>query len=288
MKDTTGSEERIANPKEEGGRLADSIEYEVPAILSDNLVLFPRIEIVTVVRDERSLSALREALKQHQILAHIPSSSRVMTGTIGTLAMVKRTDAIESGAGLNVELKGMWRIRVKRFISSSGYPKVQFERADESVVPPSTNASSLMKKVQDEIDEFVRLIPGIPSEIVSLLKHAETPGALADLCANSPEFTHEERVDLLETLDQVERLRRVSNMIEKQLVSLRKIVQVEPISRCEKCMELADRAFDSDPSKMGEIASSFLNHVVQEHTGELLALLAEKYGPIFLNKRALR
>ena len=78
-------------------------------------------------------------------------------------------------------------------------------------------------------------------------------------------------------LDQVERLRRVSSLLEKQLVSIRKIAQVEPISECEKCMEFADRVFESDPSKRSEIAISFLNHVVREHTGEVLSLLAEKY-----------
>ena len=76
--------------------------------------------------------------------------------------------------------------------------------------------------------------------------------------------------------------------LRKQLVSIRKIVQVEPISECEKCMEFADRVFESDPSKRSEIAISFLSHVVSEHTGEVLALLAEKYGPVFLNRRSLR
>jgi hypothetical protein len=32
----------------------------------------------------------------------------------------------------------------------------------------------------------------------------------------------------------------------------------------------------------------FLNHVVRDHTGELLSVLAEKYLPIFMNKRAMR
>jgi len=145
-----------------------------------------------------------------------------------------------------------------------------------------------VNKVQDEIDAIVRLISGIPSEIVNLLKQAETPGVLADMCAGSPNFTHEEKVDLLRTLDQMERLRKVSNLLERQLVSIRKIVKVEPISQCEKCMELADKAFESDPSKMAEIATSFLNHVVRQHPDELLALLIEKYGPVFLNKRALK
>jgi len=61
-----------------------------------------------------------------------------------------------------------------------------------------------------------------------------------------------------------------------------------PIVKCQTCADIADRAFELGPDKMGEVASAFLNHVVQNHTGELLGVLAERYGPVFLAKRELR
>ena len=62
-----------------------------------------------------------------------------------------------------------------------------------------------------------------------------------------------------------------------------------PISRCDVCIEIADQAFEKGgPQAFQEAASSFLNHVIEKHTAELLGLLAERYGPIFLAKRELR
>jgi hypothetical protein len=63
-----------------------------------------------------------------------------------------------------------------------------------------------------------------------------------------------------------------------------------PIVKCQTCADIADRAFETGPDqdKMGEIASAFLNHVMQNHTGELLGVLAERYGPVFLAKREMR
>jgi len=275
--------------KESTGDIADSKDFEVPAILSESLVLFPHMEIATVVKDSESLSALREAMRGPQILAFIPtSSSRMLPGTIGTLAIVKKTSEEKSSPDQSLELKGMWRIRVKKFVDSAGYPKVLFERAEEVASGNPKEASVLVKRVQDQIDEFVKLIPGIPTEIISLLKHTDSPGNLADICANSPEFTYEQRIELLKTLNEEERLEKVSKLFERQLAAIRKAANVDPISDCDKCLELADRAFDADPSKRAEIAVTFLNHVVLEQTGELLSLLAEKYGPIFLNKRSMR
>ena len=280
--------------KEVEERFSEARDYEVPALLSEEFVLFPGMDIITVVSEKRSQAALQEALREHQILAFIPST-KSEASAIGTLAIVKRARSQESEGLIgpvnddSLELKGMWRIRIKKLIESSpGYSRAIFERASEAAVPTSQDAGALVTKVQGQIDEFIELIPEIPKEIVTLLKHTNAPGELADLCANSPEFTHDEKVDLLKTLDQEERLVKVTKLFERQLKALKKLAKVEPISECEKCLELADKAFDSDPSARAEIAVQFLNHVVREHTGELLGLLAEKYLPIFMNKRAMR
>jgi ATP-dependent Lon protease len=266
----------------------ESKDYEVPALLSEDFVLFPGMEIVTVVNEKRSLAALQEALREHQILAFIPSGAEETT--IGTLAIVKKAKPREDDVvDDSLELKGMWRIKIKKLIESApGYSRAVFERASEQAIAENSDAKDLVNKVQGQIDEFAELIPEIPKEIVSLLKQTNTPGELADLCANSPEFTHDEKVDLLRTLDQEERLTKVTKLFEKQLKALKKIAKIDQISDCERCLELADKAFDSDPSFRAEIAVQFLNHVVKDHTGELLALLAEKYRPIFMNKRAMR
>lgn len=285
----------MTNEEFSNERFSEAKDYEVPALLSEEFVLFPGMEIVTVVSEKRGVTAMEEALREHQILAFIPRT-KSEASAIGTLAIVRKAKRIVedeeeltgSMSDDSLELKGMWRIKIKKIIDSGGSQRAIFERAGEVVIPPSRDASNLVSKVQGQIDQFVELIPEIPKEIVSLLKHTNTPGELADLCANSPEFTHDEKVDLLRTLDQEERLSKVTKLFDKQLKALKKLAKVDPISECEKCLELADKAFDSDPSFRAEIAVQFLNHVVRDHTGELLGLLAEKYLPIFMNKRAMR
>ena len=64
--------------------------------------------------------------------------------------------------------------------------------------------------------------------------------------------------------------------------------RVKSIPECEVCSDLADRAFESGPTDLNEIATKFLTHVIQSHTEELLAVLAEKYVPMFMAKRAMR
>ena len=181
----------------------------------------------------------------------------------------------------------MWRVRVEKVLEERAYARVRFTRAKE-IDDASTGKSKIMQVVLGQIDEFVKLIPGVPPEIIETLRSADTPGKLADLCAYSPGFSSEERLDLLKTLGAEERLEKVSKHFERQLAALRELAKVKMIPECETCMELADRVFESEPNRRGEIASEFLNHVVQKHPGELLGLIAEKYGPTFMRRRALK
>ena len=181
----------------------------------------------------------------------------------------------------------MWRVRVKKVLEEKEYARVRFTKAKESD-HASTGKSRIMEVVLGQIDEFVKLIPGIPAEITQAFRSAETPGKLADLCAYSPGFSSEERLDLLNTLGTEERLEKVSRHFERQLTALRELAKVKMIPECETCIELADRVFESEPNRRGEFVSEFLNHVVQKHSGELLGLIAEKYGPAFMRRRALK
>jgi hypothetical protein len=104
----------------------------------------------------------------------------------------------------------------------------------------------------------------------------------------SPTLTHEERLELLRTLDGDQRLSLLSKHFDRELEALRSIAEGKPIPECEICADFADRAFDADQTARAEAVVELLNHVVSNHTTELLNLLAEKYGPAFISRRSLR
>ena len=250
------------------------------------MVIFPHSEVTITARDQKNTTALLQAVKERQLVVFIPSyNSKDVTGSIGTLVLVRKTAVAEGGVSASV--KGLWRVRVENVLEEKAYVRVRFTKATE-IDGASTGRSKTMQVVLGQIDEFVKLIPGIPDEIIEALRSAETPGKLADLCAYSPSFSSDERLDLLNTLGAEERLEKVSRHFERQLIALRELAKVKMIPECETCMELADRVFESEPNQRGEIASEFLNHVVQEHPGELLGLIAEKYGLAFMTRRALK
>jgi ATP-dependent Lon protease len=269
-----------APPESENGM------YEAPALLAADAILFPDMEVIITMGDSKNIAAAAQAFKEHNLAVLLPvTGSGSVVGSIGTLALLRRN--VPSGEGRTATVaKGLWRVRVHQVVDERQYVRVRFGRAGNDEVPSGT--SGLMKDVFSQIDEFVRLMPGIPQEIITFLKGVETPGKLADTCAYSPFFTLSEKLELLVTLDPEERLSKVSRLFSRQLNDLKKVASKPTIEECTTCMDLADRAFDMGLNRSGDIAKEFLDHVVREHQDELMVLLAGRYGPAFMRRRALK
>lgn len=257
--------------------------FEVPAVFSEDVVILPHMEVTISLKESAGFSAIVSALSSKHLIAMIPSKG-YQVGDIGTLALLD--DGKQSAKG-SVQLKGLWRIRVKEVTKEGAGPSVKFQKA-EDFKDGSGQAADIINKVHGQVDEFAKLMPMVPEEVISFVKGIDSPGKLADVCAGSPMFTNEERLELLETLDPKKRLARVSERLERDLQALRELGRTATIAECETCMDFADQAFESDGAFRGDVAAAFLDHVVNRHAGELLSLIAEKYGPAFMQKRSLR
>ena len=269
---------------EETGSSEDET-YEAPAILAGDAVVFPEMEVSLTVHEPKSAAAVAQAFREHNLLVLIPSPSPdEVVGSIGTLVLLQKTTL---GQGDKPLWKGLWRVRVDGVLSESPYVRVRFSKA-EGADNASSDRPAVMEAVFGQMDEFMQIMPGLPQEIISFLKNVDAPGKLADLCAYSPFFTREERLDLLRTLDPRKRLEKVHELFEKQLRNLRRLAKTTSILECPTCMDLADKAFEAGPGDGARVAREFLDHVTREHPEELLSLIAERYGPEFMRRRALK
>jgi len=270
-----------------GSEYSNEETYEAPAILVDDAIVFPEMEVSMSVHEPRSVAAAAQALREHNLVVLIPTPSiDLVVGAIGTLVHLKNT-APSQGAGAQSIWKGLWRVKVEGVVAEDPYVRVRFSRA-EKISEVQSGGADLMKAVVDQIDEFVEVIPGLPQEVVSFLKNVDGPGKLSDLCAYSPFFTRSERLELLRILDPNERLRMIHGLFEKQLSTLRKMAKTPTILECPTCIDLADKAFEAGPSIGAKVAREFLEHVTREHPDELLGMIAERYGPAFMRRRALK
>ncbi|MCC6790455.1 MAG: endopeptidase La, partial [Thermomicrobiales bacterium] len=138
--------------------------------------------------------------------------------TVGVIAEVGQR-ITRPGGHSHVILQGIARGIVVSYIQQEPYLVARVNRHDDPV-DDSPESEAAMTAVLEQVENYISMLPNVPEEVLTMVRSVEEPGWLADLIAFSPEFTAEQRQDLLEVLEPVERLRRLSVMIQKRLIVL--------------------------------------------------------------------
>lgn len=146
---------------------------------------------------------------------------------VGVIAEVGQRISPPGGAS-HVILQGVARGEVKEIIQEDPYLVARVMRRDDPV-SAAGEAEAAMSAVLEQIEHYIALLPNVPEEVLAMVRSVEEPGWLADLIAFSPEFSSAQRQELLEILDPVARLRRLSVMIQKRLnvLNLRQQIATE-------------------------------------------------------------
>ncbi len=137
---------------------------------------------------------------------------------VGTVAEIVESGRLPGGARV-VTLSGLYRAQLRAAESgANGRLYVDVEpRPDETPAPIKTR--ELETEYRAVVQEILELRDADP-RIGEFLRSVLEAGALADTAAYSPDLTFEQRVELLETLDVVERLELALSLQRERLAEL--------------------------------------------------------------------
>jgi ATP-dependent Lon protease len=137
---------------------------------------------------------------------------------VGTVAEV--TDRVRMRGGMRaVTLEGLHRGVIGAAHSDAlGRLRAEVEeRQDEN--PPPVQTRELEREYRAVVEEILDL-RGADDRVREFLRAITEAGALADTCAYAPDITFSQRVELLETVDVVERLRLALELQRERLAEL--------------------------------------------------------------------
>jgi ATP-dependent Lon protease len=137
---------------------------------------------------------------------------------VGTVAAVLETLRIP-GAGNAAVLNGLHRgIPGAAAGDSGGRLRVEVDERPDVPVPPVRTAE-LEQEYRAIVEEILEL-RGADPRVGAFLRSVDGPGGLADTAGYSPDVSFEEKVELLETLDVVERLQLSVRLQRERLAEL--------------------------------------------------------------------
>jgi ATP-dependent Lon protease len=189
-------------------------------------VLFPHALMPITVGRQRSLAAVRHALRTQSPLAVLlqrdPNEAEPAANglhEIGTIAQVLRPLASQAEQE-SVLCQGLHRFRLLRWVE--GYP---FLAAQVQALPDppvqSTEAQALGLALRERGAEVLSLMPGIPAEVAQAWQDLHSPGEMADVTASLLDLPDADKQTLLDTLPLDERVRRVLQHLQHHLEVLK-------------------------------------------------------------------
>ncbi len=102
--------------------------------------------------------------------------------------------------------------------------------------PQGVEVQALVRSVQAQIEQYVQSGAPVPPEAAVAARNITEPGLLADMVAYSPDMSTEQRQEMLETVDVIERLKLVSAFLARQIeiLELKGKIQSEVKSEMDK------------------------------------------------------
>ncbi|HSC51407.1 MAG TPA: endopeptidase La [Gaiellaceae bacterium] len=189
--------------------------------------------------------------------------------TVGTVAEIVDRGRLPGGSPV-VTLSGLHRAQLGAAETGPGgrlYVEVD-ERLDET--PPPVKTRELETEYRAVVQEILELREADP-RIGEFLRSVAEPGALADTCAYSPDLTFEQRVELLQEVDVVERLQLALSLQRERLAELqvrRRIRDdVESGAQAQQREYFLRKQMDSIRKELGEDEAS----VVDEYRSKIEA-----------------
>src|SRR5206468_4706814 len=116
---------------------------------------------------------------------------------------------------VRVLVEGLWRIRIKNYISTEPYLCAKFELIKD-ITEDSVELTAMLRNAQGQFQEIIRLSPALSEQIKIAALNTEDPGHFSDLIAVNLNLDLPERQTLLETSSVKERLTRLLPMLNRE------------------------------------------------------------------------
>ncbi len=202
----------------------DHIEKNLPEILPllpvRDSVIFPRMIVPLMVRDEDYSNLLDDALKSDKLMvvAMVKDPDKEDSNhdphPVGTAVKVVRLSKQDGSTVLMVQ--GIARVNIAETVSREPYRRVKIVRLQE-VESNDQRTNAMVTNVMGLFKRIVELSPHIPEEMLQLARNIDQPGPLTDMITSTLDLDPHKKQEILNALDVTDRLERLTLFLNQEL-----------------------------------------------------------------------
>ncbi|MCO5326165.1 MAG: endopeptidase La [Solirubrobacterales bacterium] len=194
----------------------------LPVLPLRDMVTYPGTLTPLAVGQPRSMELIDAVLSGDRQLVMVASKDPELDEPgpdeledVGVAGFVARMLKIPDGT-IRILVQGTHRVRLDRFTATEPYLVAEITELPDVVVE-GPELKALTANVQRTFSEIIEQIPYLPEELQLAVTNVEDPSALAHLIAGSLRIPTAEKQELLEEVDVGARLRRLSEILAREL-----------------------------------------------------------------------
>jgi ATP-dependent Lon protease len=218
----------------------------LPMMPIRDVVIFPYMMTPFVVGRDSSVRALEEALAsdkkiflatQHDASVDEPRPDEIYN--VGTVANIVQSLKLPDG-NIKVLVEGVERGKIVSVSEDDGYFRASVKTFNFKV-DAGPQLDALVSRVTGLFEQYVKLSQNLNYETMIAAIRVDEPGKLADTVGANLQLTIEEKQELLEIFDPVDRLTRVAEMLDIEIEKLNVDRTIQ--GRVKRQMEKAQKEY---------------------------------------------
>lgn len=221
-------------------------EPTLPVLPLRDIVVFPHMIVPLFVGRDKSVKALEQVMEEDkQILLltqRTPSDDDpgpdelYAIGTIGTiLQLLKLPDGT-----VKVLVEGTKRVEIKKYTKNDDYLEAKVADIKDSTAA-NEDVEALSRAVASQFEQYVKLNKKIPPEVIVSINQIEEPSKMSDTIAAHLALKLEEKQELLELSNTLDRLEKIYAHMESEIGVLQ--VEKRIRTRVKRQMEKTQREY---------------------------------------------
>ena len=209
------------------GQEGKASQVEIPEVLPllpiRDIVIYPYMMLPLFVGRDVSIRAVEESLSRDRLIFLVaqknsaeeaPNPSDI--NRVGTIASIMRMLKLADGR-VKILVQGLSKGEVDTYLRERPFFEVKIRKVIEPTLPEvPIEVEALMRTAKEKIEQILNL-KNLPPEIVMVTDNISDPGVLADLVASNLRLKIEESQAILEIFDPIERLKKVNELLSREL-----------------------------------------------------------------------
>jgi len=219
---------------------------KLPMMPIRDVVIFPFMMTPFVVGRESSVRALEEALAadkkiflatQHDASMDEPKANEIYQ--VGTIVNIVQSLKLPDG-NIKVLVEGIERGKILQVTDTEGFMQVSV-RVARYPAENNQQIEASMQRVTGLFEQYVKLCQALNYETMISAVRMEDPAKLTDVIAANLQLSIEEKQELLEIFDPIDRLTRVAEMLDIEIEKLNVDRTIQ--GRVKRQMERAQKEY---------------------------------------------